>query len=226
MQDRNAKAPKVRSGDEINPVIGTIVKISILVVIAALVVLTTLIVIEFAKRNKNEKNVFEDKIHIEEKDFKIITNSKYREENALSYDDLSENIKEIMIEIDPDVNINFFFYYSDLSKEYEKELTELINSKEDKNPLFLIDLNVEIEEDEEGNKQPTIIDYLKTVEELSPASNNLEFNTIIQRKENYKYFLVVYNEEVAGEHKNPFKIFTNYNPIEKELENISTKEED
>jgi len=226
MQDRNAKAPKVRSGDEINPVLGTIVKISVLVVIAALVVLTTLIVIEFTKRNKKEENVFKDKIHITENDFKIITDQEYRQNNGLSFDDLENEIKEIMDEIEPTKDIYFFFYYSDLSKDYDKDVTDLINSRDNKNPLFLIDLNIKEEEDEEGNKLPTIVDYLKTVESLSPASNNLEFTTIIERKESYKYFLVTYNEEVAGEHKNPFIILTNYNPIKDKVEDLLVKEEE
>src|SRR5690554_3453274 len=118
MQDRNARAPKVRSGDEINPVLGTIVKISVLVVIAALVVLTTLIIIEFSRRNKSDENVFKDKMHIEEEDFKIITSHDYRQNEGKSFDDLSNDVRDVMEEVDSDDNVYFFFYYSDLSKEY------------------------------------------------------------------------------------------------------------
>lgn len=222
MKDTNLKAPKVRSGEEINPVLGTIIKISVLVVIAALVVLTTLIILEFVKRKDVYENEFEDKIHINENDFEIIT-------KGLNHDDLSDEIKEIMALVDEDMDVYFFFYYSNLLKDVDEEIKDLILSRDDENPLFLIDLNINESdlEDDEGNTIKSIIDYLYEDDYLI---NDVEIETLLERttdgKPHYEYFLLEFNEEKLNNNDNPYVRLTNDSPIIKALNNLTIKEEE
>lgn len=220
MQDRNAQAPKVRSGDEINPVLGTIIKISALVVIAALVVLTTLIIIEFVKLKKKEENVFKDRIHITEEDFIIITTGD-------NHDDLSDEVREIMNTVDEEGNVYFFFYYSDNIKDVETEIKELVVSRDKQAPIFLVDLNMKSAEDDEGNKLPTLIDYLKGNEYLNPPSSGPEFNTVIQQKEKYPFFLLIFNEQNLNVDEKPFIMLTKAELIKEDLKTLAeAKKED
>src|SRR5690554_1819640 len=115
MQDRNAKAPKVRSGDEINPVLGTIVKVASLIVVAALVVLITYIVIELLNKEDKNVNPFTDRIEISVDDFKTIVEGE-------DFNNLSSNVRDIMIESQEDDDIFFFFYYSNLTNKIDEEI--------------------------------------------------------------------------------------------------------
>lgn len=231
MQDRNAKAPKVRSGDQINPVLGTIIKISIILVIVALITLTTLIIIEFVKRNKKTVDVFEDRIHITEEDFYIITNGE-------AYDDLSKEVNDVMINYPnpAEVDIYFFFYYSDLldakgKDQMDKELITIVGNRKEDQPLFLINLSEVAEEDENGNKEPLIIDYIRELEDLKPSAENedgdrFEIDVLLHSKKNYPYFLLKFNEEVLAEGNNPFVIDVDLDKIKTILEQLDKKPEE
>lgn len=204
MRDNNAKAPKVRSGDNINPVLGSIIKISAIVVIAALIVLITLVTIKLIQNKQEPKPIFDDEIRLEisSKEFQEITSPNVNLEN------LAPRIKSV-IEAhqneysDQPVMIYFYFYYSADRKELlkdKKDEIKAINALPEGALLFIVDLSEQPGEEETG-----IVDVLKNDKRLN--TGDIEFNTILTAQDStkkglvkrYTTILLPFNfEEVAG----------------------------
>lgn len=129
MRDLNAKAPKSRK-NEISPLMGSIIKISALLVVAALVVLITLIIIQSASKEEDKKPLFSDRIIVNLSDYKILT----RQEGT--FDDISsDKIDDIIDGLVLDgthetTNFYFFFYYQSRIDNLDEELKELVDSDE------------------------------------------------------------------------------------------------
>lgn len=195
MQDRNAKAPKSRK-QEISPVLGSIVKITSLLVIAALVVLVTVIVVKFIQNRKEDKT-FEDRIEISLHDFKIITNMN---DNTDFVDIQNEDVKAILDDLvstnkHEETSFYFFFYYvdevADLKK--EKDFVKNINSFDEDYPIFI----VRLERDTEEAKDP-FAQYLPSLSER--FDDQFPFENVLNRT---KWFTLVYNFE--SDFDKPFK---------------------
>ncbi|HHT55245.1 MAG TPA: hypothetical protein GX012_01645 [Acholeplasma sp.] len=218
MQDRNAKAPKVRSGDEINPVLGTIVKVAALVVIAALIVLITLIIIEVTKKDNDNTIHFEERIRIPIDDFKIIVEGQ-------NHDELSKSVYDIMVETEEDDDILFFFYYSNLIDRIDSEIKKVVEDRDETAVIFIVDLSY-APQDEEGDYEETIKDYISSNSDLV----ELEIFTILNQQEDgnkkYPYFLLVFNEEQKNINENPFEIIVTNNDILSNIKNLPQKVEE
>lgn len=208
MKDNNAKAPKVRSGDNINPVLGSIIKISAIVVIAALIVLITLVVVKLVQNKNEAKPLFgEDRIVLSKAEYLDLTDPE------TGIDDIkSLEVKAIMEKYDEDVTIYFYFYYSNLRKETTKDKKEEIErlkviSKDA--PIFIVDL---YEPETEENKGSTITDILRKNEKLSET--DIQINTIldateiVKKKTVKKYLTFVLSLEFANKNeKDPYTDF-------------------
>lgn len=187
MQDRNAKAPKSRK-QEVSPLLGSIVKITSLLVIAALVVLITVIVVKFIQ-NRNDKKIFEDRIEISLNDYKIITNMNNENDFADIENEDVKNIVDELVEKDlhEKTTFYFFFYYvdevADLKK--EKELVNNINSFDEDFPVFIVRLNRDTEEEKDPFSQ-----YLPSQKER--FDDEYDFDNVLGR---YKWFTIAYNFE-------------------------------
>lgn len=205
MRDNNAKAPKVRSGDNINPVLGSIIKISAIVVIAALIVLITLVTIKLIQNKQKQKPIFDEEIRLEisAREFQEITSPDVNLEN------LAPRIKSVIKAhqdeyTDEPVMIYFYFYYSADRKELLKDKKDEVNAVNDLQEgalLFIVDLSEQPAE-EEGK---SIIDVLKEDSRLN--TGDIEFKTILTAQDNtkkglvkrYTTILLPFNfEEVSG----------------------------
>lgn len=218
MNDRNAKAPKVRSGDEISPVLGTIIKVSVLVVIAALVVLITLIIIEITKKDNSNVAIFEDRIHITNDDFQIIVEGR---EHEL----LNEKVYDIMVETEEDDDILFFFYYSNLVDNLNSELKKAVENRDETAVIFVVDLNYS-PTDEEGQPLETIKDYISNNDYLIESNIYTTLNQLDNGKLKYPYFLIVFNEEKLNNSNNPFEIIIDNDIILQNVNMQPQKEEE
>lgn len=210
MADINAKAPKKRSGDDINPVLASVIKISALVVIAALVVLTTFIIVEIVNRKKEVKEIFEDKHYITVGDFSTIVT-----ENSDYVDISDEEIRSIVMDLNDSDEIYFYFYYSSLEKKLEKDLVKLINEIGIDKPLFIIDLDSD--STEEG--AVTFNNTLRKNERLKQRDIANILDLTVNKEKKYQSFLIKFNKEELDATKNPFVIQTNDRMI-KDLENL------
>lgn len=198
MQDRNAKAPKTRSGDQINPVLGTIIKVSALVVVAALVVLITLIIIEITKKDNNNEIMFKDRIHITNEDFQIIVEGQ-------DHELLSKKVYDIMAETEETDDILFFFYYSNLTDKLNEDIKETVGDRDETSVIFVVDLNYSALDDEEEPVE-TIKDYILTNDHLIELNIFTTLNIKESGELRYPYFLLVFNEETLNNNNNPFTI--------------------
>lgn len=186
MQDRNAKAPKSRK-QEISPLLGSIVKITSLVVIAALVVLITVIVVKFIQ-NRHDNKIFEDRIEIGLSDFKIITNMNDDTDFADIQDSDIRNILNDLVANDSShesTNYYFFFYYNDQVEDLQKEkdFVENINKLDKDFPLFIVKLD--------RNTEETSDPFTNYLPEISERFNSdYPFENIIGKE---KWFTLVYN---------------------------------
>lgn len=198
MQDRNAKAPKTRSGDQINPVLGTIIKVSALVVVAALVVLITLIIIEITKKDNNNEIMFKDRIHITNEDFQIIVEGQ-------DHELLSKKVYDIMTETEETDDILFFFYYSNLTDKLNEDIKETVGNRDETSVIFVVDLNYSALDDEEEPVE-TIKDYILTNDHLIELNIFTTLNIKESGELRYPYFLLVFNEETLNNNNNPFTI--------------------
>lgn len=198
MQDRNAKAPKTRSGDQINPVLGTIIKVSALVVVAALVVLITLIIIEITKKDNNNEIMFKDRIHITNEDFQIIVEGQ-------DHELLSKKVYDIMTETEETDDILFFFYYSNLTDKLNEDIKETVGDRDETSVIFVVDLNYSALDDEEEPVE-TIKDYILTNDHLIELNIFTTLNIKESGELRYPYFLLVFNEETLNNNNNPFTI--------------------
>jgi len=198
MQDRNAKAPKTRSGDQINPVLGTIIKVSALVVVAALVVLITLIIIEITKKDNNNEIMFKDRIHITNEDFQIIVEGQ-------DHELLSKKVYDIMAETEETDDILFFFYYSNLTDKLNEDIKETVGNRDETSVIFVVDLNYSALDDEEEPVE-TIKDYILTNDHLIELNIFTTLNIKESGELRYPYFLLVFNEETLNNNNNPFTI--------------------
>lgn len=198
MQDRNAKAPKTRSGDQINPVLGTIIKVSALVVVAALVVLITLIIIEITKKDNNNEIMFKDRIHITNEDFQIIVEGQ-------DHELLSKKVYDIMAETEETDDILFFFYYSNLTDKLNEDIKETVGDRDETSVIFVVDLNYSALDDEEEPVE-TIKDYILTNDHLIELNIFTTLNIKESGELRYPYFLLVFNEEMLNNNNNPFTI--------------------
>lgn len=198
MQDRNAKAPKTRSGDQINPVLGTIIKVSALVVVAALVVLITLIIIEITKKDNNNEIMFKDRIHITNEDFQIIVEGQ-------DHELLSKKVYDIMTETEETDDILFFFYYSNLTDKLNEDIKETVGDRDETSVIFVVDLNYSALDDEEEPVE-TIKDYILTNDHLIELNIFTTLNIKESGELRYPYFLLVFNEEMLNNNNNPFTI--------------------
>ncbi|MDY0276967.1 MAG: hypothetical protein RBQ97_02665 [Acholeplasma sp.] len=203
MVDKNAKAPNVRSGDDMNPVLAKIIKITALVVIVALVVVITLVVIEFINRNKKDESAFDDKAVLVLSDFNVIINNEGISELT------STDVKDIMKKVDSDDNIYFYFYYGSLVDDIEEELKS-IKTIDLKEPIFFIDLEADL-----PTEDGSAVDYYLAVIRSNQKLVDLNIATVLDAKDSsgdnvvkYKSFIVVYNEDKGNEgiNGNPFEI--------------------
>lgn len=214
MADINAKAPKKRSGDDINPVLASIIKISALVVIAALVVLTTFIIVEIVNRKKEVKEIFEDKHYITVGDFSTIVS-----ENSDYVDISDEEIRSIVMDLNDSDEIYFYFYYSSLEKKLDKDLIKLINEIELDKPLFIVDLDSD--STEEG--AVTFNNTLRNNEHLNERDIANILDLTQNKEKKYQSFLIKFNKEELDATRNPFVIQTNDKMVT-DLENLKKLE--
>jgi|SRR5690554_138410 len=212
MQDRNAKAPKVRSGDEINPVLGTIVKVASLIVVAALVVLITYIVIELLNKEDKNVNPFTDRIEISVDDFKTIVEGE-------DFNNLSSNVRDIMIESQEDDNIFFFFYYSNLTNKIDEEIALTVNNRDEDAFIFVVDLYLIVDPEAEGEQVNEIKEYMLSNGHLTELEIATYFNALENGELKYPYFLLLFNEEELNLFNNPFIIVVNDEAI---LDNVNS----
>lgn len=224
MKDSNAKAPKVRSGDDINPVLGGIIKISAIIVIAALIVLITVVIVKFVQKNKESKPLFDDEIRIEIslEDFKTLNDVDK------TYDDVqSKEIKDVlnaaMDSEDGEITIYYFFYYSDfktqLRKNYKNEL-DAINKLGKNTAIFIVDLSETVEEGEESFEQ-----YIRSIEKFQELET--EIDTVLDAvhigqkpKKNYsnkKYLTFIISADYYRlDDQQPYKLYNGVNDETKE----------
>lgn len=212
MQDRNAKAPKVRSGDEINPVLGTIVKVASLIVVAALVVLITYIVIELLNKEDKNVNPFTDRIEISVDDFKTIVEGE-------DFNNLSSNVRDIMIESQEDDNIFFFFYYSNLTNKIDEEIALTVNNRDEDAFIFVVDLYLIVDPEAEGEQVNEFKEYMLSNGHLTELEIATYFNALENGELKYPYFLLLFNEEELNLFNNPFIIVVNDEAI---LDNVNS----
>lgn len=219
MQDRNAKAPKVRSGDQINPVLGTIVKVASLVVVAALVVLITFIVIELLKKDDSGGNPFTDRIEIGVEDFKIIVEGN-------DFNNLSENVYEIMSETEESDDIFFFFYYSSLTDRITEDVALNVNNRADDAVIFVVNLDVTIDPETEEEQVNAVKEYMLSNEHLIELEIGTNFNALENGELKYPYFLLIFNEEELNNFDNPFNIIINDDEILENVNKLQKQEEE
>lgn len=190
MKDNNAKAPKVRSGDDINPVVGSIVKIGAIVLISALIVLIVVVTVQLIQNSKAAKDIFsEDRIVVSKTVYEQIVNADVEVEDITD-----ASVRRVLTENDEDVVIHFYFYYSNLTKETLKdkkdEITRL-NALDKNEPVFIVDLYEVSTEENQGN---LITDILRRDERLNEGpieiGNVLDFPDT-NTKYNKKYLTFV-----------------------------------
>lgn len=218
MQDKNAKAPSQRHGDNINPVVATVVKVATLVVVAALVVLLTLIAVELLKKDKTETEPFADRINITYLDFKGIVEGE-------DHTTLSVNVYEIMKETTEDQDIYFFFYYSNLFDKIDDELAEVVGNRDKDAVIFVVNLYLDLS-NEELTGVDTVQKYMLTNEHLIDIEIETYFNSKLDGELKYPYFLLVFNEEKLNSNQNPFTLITNSEVMLETVKALPIKEEE
>lgn len=220
MVDNNAKAPKVRSGDEINPVVAKIVKITAALVFVALIVVITLVTIELIKRNKKNKTIFEDKVAITLSDYKIITKGD-------NYDDIfNDEVRKIALSNETGI-FYFYFYYGTLENKINKDQVNLIKDIADDATIFYVNLEADKVAEDAENPEETFKQYLENDSNLLPSGNTLDIRLTLRNPDEYPSFIIVFTEkDFVEEDENQFLIFrSNKNIIEK-LESLPKKETD
>lgn len=190
MKDNNAKAPKVRSGDDINPVLGSIIKISAIIVIAALIVLIVIVTVKLIQNKNATKSIFsEERIEISKYDYEELVDA------TVSVEDISNaDVKKLLQDKDEDVVIYFYFYYSNFKKETAKENKDEVaklNALDENVAIFIVDLYEPVTED---NQETTILDMLRNDSRLNKEP--IEINTVLNatnkdKKHNKKYLTFV-----------------------------------
>lgn len=211
MKDNNAKAPKVRSGDNINPVLGSIIKISAIIVIAALIVLITLVIVKLVQNKNDQKSIFdENRIVLTKEEYVNITNPETSIEDITSLE-----VRTILEEYDEDVTIYFYFYYSNLRKDTlknKKEEVELLNKIDKNQPIFIVDLYEEKTEESGA----TISDILLANKQLSETdiqiSTLLNATETVKKKQVKKYMTFILSLEFGNKNeKDPYGRYSGTN---------------
>ncbi|VEU79567.1 hypothetical protein [Haploplasma axanthum] len=229
MSDNNARAPKVRSGDTINPTLAAIIKISLIAVMVALVVVVTLVIVELVKKNKEKPSIFEDKVSVTLEEFKLIEAGEYQDDVILA----NKKVNDILKETTDETNIFFYFYYASLEKNISKETLDLISNIEEKSPIFFVNLEADQVAPKEGETaSQTFKDYLSKSADLLKDGNDISATlnrTEKDKKGNdvlvYQTFIITFNLEDKKNDVNPFKLNREDTKIIEILKDFETKTE-
>lgn len=188
MSTDNKHAPKVRSGDEVHPLVASIVKIGGLIAIAALAVVITFILLEVFKKEKDLPKVYEDNYHLSYNDFTILTSPDVEDRDFASIK--NEDIREVLLNLEQE-NYYIYFYYSSSSDKISKEEVLLLTNMDKDYPLFFVDLDSKVNtgEDESG-----ITNFKELLNSEIWNNSFIEFqddkNQIVLNKEVTKSFII------------------------------------
>lgn len=216
MVDNNAKAPKSRSGDNINPVLANIIKISAILVTVALIVVVTLIVIETIKNNKKVESVFNEKNHITLADYKILTGTD------TDFNDISNSdIRKIVIDSEDKV-FYMYFYYSKLENKIDKEHLVNVSKISEEAPVFFVNLELEIATEEQTE---TFFDVLRENEYLQDKgqSTGIDIRPTLDDKEKYPSFIVKFQHE--QEEETQFSLHRSTLDLNEQIKNFIIEED-